>query len=58
MSVSVRLGPWPEAEQAIRAVRRAVFTLEQGIDEALDFDGSDDACLHAVAWTAEGATVK
>jgi predicted GNAT family N-acyltransferase len=32
----------------IRAIRNAVFTLGQGIDEAIDFDGQDPDALHVL----------
>jgi len=32
----------------IRRIRNAVFTDEQGIDEAIDFDGQDPAALHVL----------
>ena len=32
----------------IRRIRNAVFTHEQGIDEAIDFDGQDSAALHVL----------
>jgi len=30
-------------------LRRAVFVEEQGVSEALEFDGLDDACVHVLA---------
>ena len=48
---------WPEREAAIRAVRGAVFTAEQGIDAGEDFDGSDDGCIHALAVDPAGEAV-
>jgi len=40
-----------EGQQAsdILQVRHAVFTEEQGIDAELDFDGQDQAAIHALA---------
>jgi len=46
-----------DAEAAIRAVRRAVFTLEQGVAEAIDFDGSDAPCRHVVVYDAAGEPI-
>ena len=31
-------------------LRRQVFTLEQGVDEALDMDGKDDSAIHCVIY--------
>ena len=53
---TVTVAPWPADDAAVRAVRGAVFTDEQGIDAALDFDGSDAGCLEAVA-RVEGRAV-
>ncbi len=59
MSATVRIlvRRWPEHELAIRSVRNAVFTGEQGIDAALDFDGSDEGCLEALAVDVAGTAV-
>lgn len=32
------------------AIRRKVFIEEQGIDESLEIDGTDTACMHLVAY--------
>ena len=49
MGYSVRLARWSEDEPAIRRVREAVFVHEQQVTPELEWDGLDDACLHAVA---------
>ena len=48
-TLQVRLGAWEQDSAAIRAVRKAVFSVEQGISEALDFDGRDRECVHVLA---------
>lgn len=48
---------WSVDEPAIRSVRTAVFTDEQGIDESLDFDGRDHECVQVLAQLAEGGVV-
>jgi len=55
----VRVMPcaFEDAEAAIRAVRYAVFTLEQGVAEAIDFDGTDPPCRHVVAYDAAGTPI-
>ncbi len=50
---AIRLADWTADEAAIRAVRRQVFVVEQGIPESLDFDGRDPECLHALAFSKE-----
>jgi len=52
--MEVRSGSWEADRSAIRAVRRAVFTEEQGIDEKLDFDGRDAECIHTLALASNG----
>lgn len=42
---------------AVRGIRRAVFIEEQGVPESLEIDGRDPACLHVLAWAAEGGPV-
>lgn len=46
-----------EREAEIRVIRTAVFSEEQGIDPAIDFDGNDAQCLHVIAKSATGSTV-
>lgn len=50
---NVRLVRWEAAAPALSRVRRAVFIEEQGVPEALEWDGADAAALHALA-TTEG----
>ena len=45
----IEICDWRVEEAGIRHVRHTVFTLEQGIDSALDFDGRDADCVHALA---------
>lgn len=42
---------WQTDRTAIQLVRRAVFVREQGIPEALEWDGLDDSCRHVLAIT-------
>lgn len=53
----VELVDWVEAEPAIRAIREAVFIVEQGVPEALEWDGLDPLCAHALAWNDLGAAI-
>lgn len=45
-------GTWAELKPAARAVRHAVFVVEQNIPVALEWDEWDDLSLHAVAFDA------
>lgn len=47
--VTVRVVRFAEAENDIRHIRNTVFTAEQGIDSALDFDGRDGECTQVLA---------
>ena len=55
--LQVRLARWEQDSAAIRAVRYAVFSVEQGISEALDFDGRDHECVHVLARIGDGETI-
>lgn len=43
---------WQEHETALNAVRRAVFIEEQGVPEALEWDGLDASCHHVLVTAA------
>jgi YbgC/YbaW family acyl-CoA thioester hydrolase len=47
--IDVRTGDWAALKAQAAPIRHAVFTLEQGIDAALDDDGQDTQAVHAVA---------
>ncbi|HEV8184404.1 MAG: GNAT family N-acetyltransferase [Betaproteobacteria bacterium] len=46
---SVRLAAWSRDADALRAIRHAVFVVEQHVPEALEWDGIDAGCAHAIA---------
>ena len=48
---------WAIDSAAIRAVRNEVFSVEQGISAALDFDGRDHECVHVLARLEDGTPV-
>lgn len=48
-SFAVFPASWPDDEAAIRSVRRAVFVVEQGVPEALEWDGRDADCVQVLA---------
>jgi predicted GNAT family N-acyltransferase len=45
----VRATDWSRDRAALRAVRTAVFIVEQAIPEALEWDAADHDCVHFVA---------
>ena len=54
---AVRLVDWADAEVALRAVRTAVFIVEQRIPANLEWDADDARSLHALAEDAGGAPI-
>jgi len=49
---TVRICTWSEAAKALRRVRYAVFVVEQGVPEVLEWDASDESAVHALAENA------
>ena len=56
-SFRVRLARWPDDADALRAIRRMVFVDEQNVPEALEWDGIDGECRHAIAEDAQGDAI-
>ena len=54
---TVRLVSWDAAQASLAAVRRAVFIDEQRVPEALEWDGLDPRCVHALAEDAQGRPI-
>ena len=54
---AVRLVDWSGAGDELRAVRRAVFIVEQSIPEEMEWDADDAVCRHALAEDAAGRPV-
>jgi len=54
--VTVRLVEWSDAEPALRAVRHAVFVVEQHVPEDLEWDDMDARSAHALA-LADGSPI-
>ena len=48
---------WRDARDRLSAVRRAVFVVEQGVPEDLEWDEHDAEAVHALASTATGIAV-
>lgn len=55
--MEVRISTFAESERDIRNIRNAVFSVEQGVPEELDWDGKDDNCSHAIAVSDDGKPV-
>ena len=51
---SLRLADWTHDGDALRAIRRTVFVVEQGVPEALEWDAVDPLCAHALAYGGDG----
>ena len=47
--IEVRVTGWERDGATLGAIRREVFVLEQGVPEAIEWDGQDPACLHVIA---------
>ena len=54
---SIRIGPWNDCKPAARAVRMAVFVVEQNIPVEIEWDEWDETSLHAVAFDADSAPI-
>ena len=55
--MQIRIADWESDGEAIHSVRNTVFSAEQGISEALDFDGRDHECIHVLASLADGEAI-
>ncbi len=53
----VRLADWARDQAALRDIRRAVFVVEQNVPEALEWDGIDGDCRHAIAENTAGEPI-
>ena len=53
----VRRADWSRDGKALRAIRRAVFIVEQRVPEALEWDDVDPHCAHALATDAGAAPI-
>ena len=48
---------WRAGEPALREVRIKVFVVEQGVPEALEWDGLDESSSHVIAVASDGAPI-
>lgn len=53
----VRVADWERDRSALEDVRRAVFVDEQHVPEALEWDGVDRKCHHAIAVDPAGCAI-
>ena len=54
---SVRVADWERDWPALRALRHQVFVVEQRVPEAIEWDGSDAGCRHALAEDRDGRAI-
>ncbi|HSD59231.1 MAG TPA: GNAT family N-acetyltransferase [Burkholderiales bacterium] len=54
---SVRPADWGADAPLLRAVREAVFMIEQRVPADLEWDGLDPDCAHALALSARGEAI-
>ena len=53
----VRLADWTHDRPILQQIRRTVFVDEQKVPEALEWDGIDGDCRHAIAENATGEPI-
>jgi predicted GNAT family N-acyltransferase len=56
-SCRVRLADWTRDRPILQQIRRTVFVDEQKVPEALEWDGIDGDCRHAIAENATGEPI-
>ena len=56
-SIEIREVPWEGAEAELRSIRSQVFVQEQGVPEALEWDGLDSESVHLLAVTEKCGAV-
>jgi predicted GNAT family N-acyltransferase len=54
---TVRIADWTREAAALRALREAVFVVEQRVPVELEWDGLDAGCEHALALDAGGSPI-
>ena len=48
---------WTSDERKLRRLRHAVFVLEQGVPEEIEWDGIDKDCSHVIAEDSSGNAI-
>ena len=54
---TVSLIGWHDGEPLLKPIREAVFIHEQGVPAALEWDGLDESCRHALALSLQGDAI-
>jgi predicted GNAT family N-acyltransferase len=54
---SVQMAEWPEAQAALRAVRTAVFIVEQSVAPEQEWDSIDPLSRHVLARSTDGSVI-
>ena len=54
---TVSLVSWHDGEPLLKSIREEVFIRERGIPAALEWDGKDDGCRHALALSLQGDAI-
>ena len=54
---TAQLGNWQQLEASCRRLRETIFIQEQNVPPALEWDGLDDTCIHAVAYDNAGLAI-
>jgi predicted GNAT family N-acyltransferase len=54
---TIRTADWARDEARLKSIRYEVFCAEQRVPEALEWDGIDADCLHAIAEDREGRPI-
>ena len=57
MTYRIRVASWMADGATLKSIRFDVFCVEQGVPEALEWDGIDAECVHAIAEDDAGAAI-
>jgi predicted GNAT family N-acyltransferase len=57
MEFTVRLADWTRDQRLLKSIRHEVFVVEQHVPEALEWDGIDARCRHAIAEDSAGRAI-
>ncbi|TCV86699.1 GNAT family N-acetyltransferase [Sulfurirhabdus autotrophica] len=55
--IQIKEVSWQFASLSLREIRSEVFIMEQGVPEALEWDGLDNGCTHLLAITPDNIPV-
>ena len=56
-SYKIRRTTWQQEKNALRAVRNAVFILEQGVPQEMEWDQADEEAIHLLVEDANGRPI-